>query len=379
MHADLNAGSHTQLSQNTNAGKGEPLALEMQGVAKDYGTLRVLNPIDMTVGSSEFLTLLGPSGSGKSTILSIAAGISEPSEGKVLSRGKDVTFVPPHARNIGMVFQRYTLFPNKSVYDNVAFPLKVRGLPEAQKRERVMHFLCLVGLDQLANRFPSEISGGQAQRVALARALVFEPALLLMDEPLGALDRRLRQNLQEEIRRIQIETRVPTLYVTHDQEEAMSMSDRIIILRTGDIVENDTPAAIYRTPKTLWSAQFLGDANAADVSEVFRKDGTTWARVHGGLEVPARTSDADMEKPQLIVRPEDCILAAAGTQPSGCSASAPGVIESITFLGPFQHLHVKLDCSWSIRVIASGDTALLPGEPVTCGFKHGKPVIVPNV
>ncbi|MBP0439098.1 ABC transporter ATP-binding protein [Tianweitania sediminis] len=379
IHSNTAMGSSIKLARIPEDQREQSPALEMQGVAKDYGSLRVLNPIDMTVGSSEFLTLLGPSGSGKSTILSIAAGISEPSEGKVISRGRDVTFAPPHARNIGMVFQRYTLFPNKSVFDNVAFPLKVRGLPEVQKRGRVMHFLQLVGLEQLAKRFPSEISGGQAQRVALARALVFEPDLLLMDEPLGALDRRLRQNLQDEIRRIQIETRIPTLYVTHDQEEAMSMSDRIIILRAGDIVENDKPAAIYRSPRTLWSAQFLGDANAVDVLEMFERGGETWVHVEGGLEIRARMPEHASDRSKLIVRPEDCVVVEDGQEPTGCTAPyIRGVVEGITFLGPFQHVHVKLDCGWKIRTIVSGDSILSQGAIVNCGFKANKPIVVPT-
>jgi len=352
-------------------------ALEMRAVTKDYGSLRVLHPTDMTVGAHEFVTLLGPSGSGKSTILSIAAGITAPSGGQVIARGVDITDTAANARNIGMVFQRYTLFPNKSVFDNVAFPLKVRGIPASEKKDMVTHFLELVGLENQAHRFPAEISGGQAQRVALARALVFEPALLLMDEPLGALDRRLRQTLQEEIRRIQQETKVPTLYVTHDQEEAMSLSDRVLILRDGHVVADKGPVELYSNPPTLWSAQFLGDANARALEKVFEKDGQTWARTTCGVESPVRKAvEGTRDDLVMLVRPEDCVVVAEGETPAECAGDIlPATVRDVTFLGPFRQMHIESDGGWTLKTLVSGDMNLAPGTRVSCGFRRGRPVL----
>jgi ABC-type Fe3+/spermidine/putrescine transport system ATPase subunit len=330
------------------------------------------------VHDRQIVTLLGPSGSGKSTLLSIAAGITPPTSGQVLFRGEDVTHRPMHQRGVGMVFQRYTLFPNKTVSENVAFPLQVRRLPKQEIRDRVDHFLDLVSLSAQADRYPSEISGGQAQRVALARALVFEPSLLLMDEPLGALDRRLRQDLQVEIRRIQQATGVPTLYVTHDQEEAMSLSDRIIIVREGAITAEGLPRALYQEPSSLWAAAFLGDVNSRPVSSIHRcGDGLVEALTDLGDRITARGCGRSVEASSnhVVVRPEMCIVSEKPLQ--DVSNVFRGSVSDVSYLGMFQKVSVELESGWRIDAAAPGHGAVVePGAQVYCGWDARSALIV---
>ena len=353
-------------------------ALELRGVTKSYGAVEVLAPLDFTVAPGEFVTLLGPSGSGKTTILGIAAGIVSPDAGRVMSHGDDVTLHPPHRRNVGMVFQRYTLFPNKTVAENVAFPLRVSKLAAGEMGDRVGHFLNLVGLSRLADRYPSQISGGEAQRVALARALVFGPALLLMDEPLGALDRRLRQNLQEEIRRIQHETKVPTLYVTHDQEEAMNLADRIVILRDGRVVAQGTPRELYHDPVSLWAAEFLGDANACRAASLQRQDAQRcMVTSDGGLRMSARLAPGSGNGSDdfVIVRPED--VAVHESRPAD-GAHCRGKVMDVSFLGPVQQLRIQLDAGWLIRAVLPARHYVVPGAVVHCSWGDDIPIVVPR-
>jgi putative spermidine/putrescine transport system ATP-binding protein len=356
-----------------------PPALEIRGVTKAYGGTEVLAPTDLTLGNGELVTLLGPSGSGKSTLLGIVAGIILPDTGQVLFHGKDVTSLPSHRRDVGMVFQRYTLFPNKTVAQNVAFPLQVRRKSAAEIRERVGHFLDLVGLRSLAERYPAQLSGGQAQRVALARALVFEPAILLMDEPLGALDRRLKQGLQHEIRRIQQKTRVPTLYVTHDQEEAMNLSDRIAVVREGRVAACGAPRDLYRTPASAWLAEFLGDANLDKVASAERIDDTRCTVVtRAGLTMTARLAPGAASDRSLcvVIRPEDCVVT---RDPAGPNAY-PGIVTAITYLGPSQRIEVKLADAWTVSAVMQGSVgcSLEPGTRVFCTWSDDAPIAVPE-
>lgn len=235
--------------------------LEFCRVTKSYAEHQVLDALDLRVRRGEFLTLLGPSGSGKTTTLMIAAGLVEPSGGQVNLQGRDITHVPPYKRNIGVVFQNYALFPHRTALENIGYPLRVRGVPRAAMLRRAEEALELVQLKGLGGRYPQEMSGGQQQRVALARALVFEPSLVLMDEPLGALDKKLRTEMQIEIKRLHEDLALTILYVTHDQEEALAMSDTIAVMRSGAIEQHDTPTNIYERPKTEFVATFLGDTN----------------------------------------------------------------------------------------------------------------------
>ena len=368
--------SHAAGTGGSDEGKVEP-ALQLTGVSKSYGSVAALMPTDLVVGHGELVTLLGPSGSGKSTILGIAAGIIAPDVGRVIFHGRDVTDRPTHERDVGMVFQRYTLFPNMTVAENVAFPLKVRAVPAKESQERVRHFLNLVGLIEQFDRYPSQLSGGQAQRVALARALVFGPALLLMDEPLGALDRRLRQVLQEEIRRIQEDTKVPTLYVTHDQEEAMNLSDRVVLIHEGRVAAAGSPREVYLSPPSLWAAEFIGDVNMVPLSDVVdRGNGRCVAVTNTGLRIAARISERDPATgaASLIIRPEDCRVS---THALDGEASHRGQVVDVAYLGPFQKLRVRLDSGWTLIAAVPGRApAHTSGDVVYCSWNDDAPLVV---
>ena len=236
-------------------------ALEFAGLGKRYGAVAALLPTDLTIAPGEFFAVLGPSGSGKSTLLGTVAGFVAPSGGRVLIDGIDITAAPPHRRNIGMVFQNYALFPYLSVAQNIAFPLKMRRLKRAEIAARVTRALEMVRLAGFADRMPAQLSGGQQQRVALARAAVYDPPLLLMDEPLGALDKNLREEMQEELRQFHRGVGATILYVTHDQQEAASMADRMAIMNHGAIEQVGPPHELYERPRNSFVARFLGEAN----------------------------------------------------------------------------------------------------------------------
>ena len=240
-------------------------ALELRGVAKSYGGVVALDRVDLSVRPGELVTLLGPSGSGKSTLLSIVAGFESPSAGTVAIRGRDVARMAPAEREVGMVFQDYALFPHMTVAQNVGYGLKVRRQSRAERGRRVAEMLELVRLAGYGDRYPHQLSGGEQQRVALGRALAYDPEVVLMDEPLGALDRALRVAMEEELRRIQRDTRTTVVYVTHDQHEALALSDRIAVMRAGRIVGMGTPEQLYRRPPSSFVASFFADANLLPV------------------------------------------------------------------------------------------------------------------
>jgi putative spermidine/putrescine transport system ATP-binding protein len=240
--------------------------LQFDGVAKRYGEIVALHPTDLIIQPGEFFALLGPSGSGKTTLLGMAAGFISPTEGNILVNGQDITRVPPERRNIGMVFQNYSLFPFLTVAANVAFPLEMRKHLKAEIAPRVRQMLAMVRLEHLADRLPAELSGGQQQRVALARAAVYNPSVLLMDEPLGALDKNLREEMQDEIKRFHAEFGATVVYVTHDQHEAAFMADRIAVLNHGRIEQAGAQSELYERPSNAFVAGFLGEANLLRVT-----------------------------------------------------------------------------------------------------------------
>ena len=235
--------------------------LRISGLVKRYGDFVALAPTELDVPAGEFLTLLGPSGSGKTTLLSLIAGLTQPDEGRILLGDADITYSAPYERDIGMVFQNYALFPHMTIEENIAFPLKMRNVDGATARKRAAEALELVRLPHVAKRFPRELSGGQQQRIALARCFVYQPTIILMDEPLGALDKKLRDQMQLEIKRIHRELGTTIVYVTHDQEEAMTMSDRICLMNGGRIEQLGTPDDLYFRPSSLFVADFLGESN----------------------------------------------------------------------------------------------------------------------
>ncbi|MGG2140191.1 ABC transporter ATP-binding protein [Symbiopectobacterium sp. RP] len=239
-------------------------ALRLEGLTRRYEQAAVVDNLDLAIAPSEFVTLLGASGSGKTTMLMMVAGFTEPSQGRVLINDQDITHLPPAKRDLGVVFQHYTLFPHLSVADNLAFPLEMRGVARRDIKQKVADALALIQLDDKGHRLPRELSGGQQQRVALTRALIFSPAALLMDEPLGALDKKLREHMQLEIKRLHVTSGSTVVFVTHDQEEALTLSDRIAVMQQGRIAQIDTPHDLYTKPKNRWVAEFIGQSNFID-------------------------------------------------------------------------------------------------------------------
>jgi putative spermidine/putrescine transport system ATP-binding protein len=299
--------------------------IRLEAISKHYGAFKAADNVDLAVAQGEFVTILGPSGSGKTTLLSLIAGLNQPTTGRILIGGRDVTGSSPQQRNVGLVFQSYALFPHMSVFDNVAFPLRVRKTPADALRAKVMAALELVQLQGLANRRPAQLSGGQQQRVALARAFVFEPDILLLDEPLGALDRKLREELQVELKQLQRRIGVTTILVTHDQEEALSLSDRVMVLDRGQVQQIAAPQEAYLRPANKFVADFLGIAN--------------FVKLQGGREG--------------VIRPERIRLAASGGLPAK-------VVEAV-YLG--QTIRYHLDAAGTGFVAA----APFVGQPHAIG------------
>jgi len=300
------------------------VVLELVNCRRTYGKVHALDAFSITVAPGELVALLGPSGCGKTTALRAVAGLEQLDEGRVFVGGEDITHVSPHRRNVGMVFQAYSLFPNMNALANVAFGLEVRRVPAAERHKRAGELLELVGLAPLAERYPHELSGGQQQRVALARALCVEPRLLLLDEPLSALDAKVRSQLRDEIRRIQLEVGITTLFVTHDQEEALSIADRVGVMRAGRLEQLGPPAEVYSTPTSNFVAEFVGSVSRLP-GEMKAPD--TVAVLGARLAVPA-SAGAGLragQKVDVLVRPESIRMRPT---PDG-----PAVVARASFLG----------------------------------------------
>jgi ABC-type Fe3+/spermidine/putrescine transport system ATPase subunit len=348
------------------------LSLRFAGAAKNYGDVAALKPTDLTVSPGEFLTLLGPSGSGKTTLLNLAAGYLEPSAGCIFIGPREVTHLPARHRNIGMVFQNYALFPHMTVGENVAYGLKVRRVAKAEIARRVAAVLRLAHLEEFGHRGVQQLSGGQQQRVALARALVIEPDVLLMDEPLGALDKQLRRSVQLELRRLHEEHRRTTIYVTHDQEEALVLSDRVAVMRDGRIEQLGSAGDLYDRPVNAFVAGFIGESNLLPARIAAIAADSAQADVPAlGASVTA-TAAPGLQPGQpaaLLIRPEHVIIGAA-----------PGVaaeIVELVYLGELTALNLRLASGVTLwaRRITSHD--LRRGTQVTIGWKQEHARFVP--
>ncbi len=314
--------------------------LELVEISKRFGAVEALRGLSLEVASGEFLSLLGPSGCGKTTALRIIAGFEHPDVGKLLVDGRDLTAIPANRRSMGMVFQSYSLFPNMTARENVEFGLRIRRRARAERTARALELLDLVGLAGTANRYPHQLSGGQQQRVALARALAIEPEVLLLDEPLSALDAKVRVQLREEIRRIQTSLGITTIYVTHDQEEALSISDRVAVLSLGCIEQIGAPSDIYREPRTRFVAEFVGTMNRLDGK--VNPDGSIEC---GGLCVAhgvALGDHAPGEQVIVLVRPESIVLEELPEPQAASGDLFEGRIVAHTFLGAVTRVTVSV-------------------------------------
>jgi putative spermidine/putrescine transport system ATP-binding protein len=311
--------------------------LQLENLHRQFGSFKALNGIDISLGEGEFLSLLGPSGCGKTTALRLVAGFDRPNAGRVLVEGKDLAGVGPNKRDMGMVFQAYSLFPNMTARQNVEFGLKIRGRDKPDRTKRVNDLLELVGLGHAADRYPHQLSGGMQQRVALARALAIEPRVLLLDEPLSALDAKVRVQLREEIRRIQLELGITTLYVTHDQEEALAISDHVAVMYGGVIEQMGTPSEMYTAPKTPFVAEFIGTMNRLEAKIV---DGAAGEVEHAGirLRIDAARGRSTGERVLILIRPETLDLQAAGNGASANGNTLTAEVLTQTFLGPVTRL-----------------------------------------
>lgn len=372
--------AHICMADQRTGTAGESLGLEMVAVRKLYGDVAAVEHVDLEVMTGEFLTLLGPSGSGKTTSLRLVAGFTHPTTGKIRIAGEDMTLTPPHKRDVGMVFQNYALFPHMTIRENIAYPLRMRKVPRAEQKKLVDEALALVQMDALGDRTPRQLSGGQQQRAALARAIVYRPRILLMDEPLGALDKKLREALQLEIRRLHQTLRMTVLYVTHDQEEALVLSDRIALFNGGRIVQLGAPTELYQRPASIFVADFIGDSN------VFRGrltiSDSRWWLTSDKIRLPAPVPPDDTlregSSAAIVVRLEhvDFEIQSEARAEDGLS----GRIREVIYLGP--HVKYELETAagpvFARRDLAHSARLFATGEAVTIRWRSERALLVPN-
>jgi putative spermidine/putrescine transport system ATP-binding protein len=373
-------GREVEVASSGSRGNG----VEYRGLNKTFGSVHALRPLDLVIEPGEFFTILGPSGSGKSTLLMLTVGFAQPTAGDILVDGESIIDLPPHRRDFGVVFQHYALFPNMNVRKNVAFPLKQRRIPASERQRRVDEALALVEMTGLADRRISELSGGQQQRVALARALVFNPRLLLMDEPLSALDRRLRESMQLELQRIHRRLGVTVLYVTHDQGEALTLSDRIAVLKDGVVQQVATPRELYESPANSFVAGFLGDSNILS-GRVTQVGARVQVQTDGGpsvwLSADHRRAYEPGDRVDVLVRPEAIRLNDPAV--NGGDHCFAGTVREVIYMGEHTRYLVRagdltLICRQvnepSAEVLRTGQTvgiAIDEGAARICGSPDG--------
>jgi ABC-type Fe3+/spermidine/putrescine transport system ATPase subunit len=321
---------------------GSAVAASVVGLSKRFGASSVLENINFHVGEGEILVLLGASGSGKTTILRIIAGLEEPDQGSVILHQKDVSDLPARERGVGVIFQSYALFPKMTVEKNVGYGLRIRKRSRKEIKQTVNELLGLVQLEEHRKKFPSQLSGGQQQRVAIARTLAYKPGVLLFDEPFGALDAQTRVHLRREIRRLLKKVNVPSIFITHDQEEALELGDRVAVLNVGHIEQIGTPDEVYNHPATEYVATFLGAANV--LPGVWREDHLEI----GSISVPAPSQSErfrDGQELKLVFRPEDVSISQTNDLPNGHHCLSNGIIEEVSFAGAYERLSIRLDLS----------------------------------
>jgi putative spermidine/putrescine transport system ATP-binding protein len=336
--------------------------LELDNLRKEFGDLVAVNDVSLSIEEGQFVTIVGPSGCGKSTILRSITGLETPTAGEIRLQGEDITELPPYRRNIGLVFQDYALFPHKTVFENVAFGLKMRNASKAEQKERVEEMLRMVNLEGYQEKYPKECSGGEQQRIAVARAIAFDPDLVLMDEPLSNLDKNLRTSIRSELRRIQDETGVTTVYVTHNQNEALSLGDKLAVMNGGRLEQYDDPETAYREPQTRFVADFLG--RSTEVPGTYhRRNGTAFAELAGGIEMQVQPREGLSEGDQvsLFLRDEKLKLV-DGDRPD--ANVLDGTIESVDYRGRDINYYIsipELDQTLQVSHIADHSTEVFHG------------------
>lgn len=360
----MDVANSLRRSRQSNAGT----ALRLEGVTRYFGQAAAVDNLHLTVEPGEFVTLLGASGSGKTTTLMMVGGFTPPTSGRILIGGKDVTDLPPAKRNLGVVFQNYSLFPHLSVFRNLAFPLEMRGVSQSIIRQKVADALEMVQLADKGRRLPRELSGGQQQRIALARALIFQPQALLMDEPLGALDKKLREHMQLELKRLHMLNGSTVLFVTHDQEEALTLSDRIAVMRDGRIAQIDSPQSLYEKPASRWVAEFVGQSNfIGGHVEAVHPTGYD-VRLDSGELIGGRgvKNLACGQRVFAVLRPEKIRLSAAGRLPINA------LVGEVLYLGHTVKITVQLNDGTALLVQLQNsdlEKSLAPGIAVSLGWQ----------
>jgi putative spermidine/putrescine transport system ATP-binding protein/spermidine/putrescine transport system ATP-binding protein len=347
--------------------------VELAGVSKSYGTVRAVRDVSLAIPRGVFFSLLGPSGCGKTTTLRLIAGFELASEGDVFIRGRKVTGTPPYRRDFSMVFQNFALFPHLTVAENVAFGLRMRRIASAERAGRVAEALRLVKLDGFEGRYPKQLSGGQQQRVALARAIIVRPAVLLLDEPLGALDKSLREAMQVELRQLQKTLGITAVFVTHDQEEALTMSDEVAVMRDGVIEQLGPPRTLYERPATEFVAGFLGASNFFDARVIGREGSVAIAEL-GPARLPVESDLAIGAKIRLAVRPEKIQLA-----PSSDASALPARIREIVYRGATTHLYLDSSCGSVVAYLQNTAPDAAPfavGDDLACRWAKGSAVVL---
>ncbi len=364
-------------------------AIQIKAVSKLFGSTKAVNDVNLDIAGGEFFSLLGPSGCGKTTLLRMIAGFEHPTSGQIVVAGKDMAGVPPHKRPVNMVFQSYALFPHLSVFDNVAFGLRSAGVRNREElQSRVAEALNLVRLSAFTSRFPSELSGGQQQRVALARAVVNRPAVLLLDEPLSALDLKIRQEMQEELARLQKQLQMTFVMVTHDQGEALALSDRMAVFYQGNLEQSGSPDEIYRAPRTAFVADFIGQTNLLDAAVVEHKTPYILVDACSSLKVWARcdTSYGAGQNVKVWMRTDvlDISASSEAAAPAESTASAPlnrfnAVVTSRSYQGTTTEYRLAIDDKLSLRATCQNNSQALfaLGQKVTVSFSADQASVLP--
>lgn len=345
--------------------------ISIQNVGKSFGAFRAIESISLDIEHGEFFSLLGASGCGKTTLLRMLAGFEDVTDGEILIDGEPMSGVPPFQRPVNMVFQSYAIFPHLNVRDNIGYGLRAQKLPKAERNAKIDEMLALVQLESYGDRRANQLSGGQRQRIALARALIMKPKVLLLDEPLGALDKQLREQMQLELRRLQKSLGITFVFVTHDQEEALTLSDRIAVMSGGDVLQVDTPAGLYERPNSREVASFIGNMNFFDAQVLSRVNGHANMQIAGmgQLDIPARgTTLTEGDRACIAVRPER--LSLHDTPPPNDQPAISGNLEMTTYLGERSHFHVRVPGCDQPLAVSSQNSALKGTE----SGSHNRPV-----